>query len=106
RLTGKSRSYIKGQRYTLLSNPENLSLDGRRSLKKLLKANRRLHTAYLLKESFGQLWDYHREANARAFFERWKQSLKWQRLKSYERFAAMIERYWDGIAAYCTEEHK
>ena len=28
RLSGKSRAYIKGQRYTLLSNPENLSLDG------------------------------------------------------------------------------
>ena len=53
RLTGKSRSFIKGQRYTLLSNPENLTLEGRRSLKKLLKANRRLNTAYLLKESFG-----------------------------------------------------
>ncbi len=103
RLSGKSRSYIKGQRYTLLSNPENLTLDGKRSLKKLLKANRRLNTAYLLKESFGQLWDYHREASARAFFERWKESLKWQRLKPYEKFAAMIEKHWAGIAAYCTE---
>ena len=106
RLTGKGRSFIKGQRYTLLSNPENLSLEGRRSLKKLLKVNRRLHTAYLLKESFGQLWNYQREANARAFFERWKQSLKWQRLKPYEKFAAMVETHWAGIASYCTEGDK
>ena len=41
RLSGKDRSYIKGQRYTLLSRRENLSLDGRRALKKLLQANRR-----------------------------------------------------------------
>ncbi len=34
------RIYIKGQKYTLLSNKENLTLDGKRSLKKLLKANR------------------------------------------------------------------
>ncbi len=47
RLAGKDRAYIKGQRYTLLSRRENLSLDGRRALKKLLKANRRLNTAYL-----------------------------------------------------------
>ncbi len=106
RLTGNGRKFIKGQRYTLLSNPENLSLEGRRSLKKLLKVNRRLHTAYLLKESFGQLWDYRREASARAFFERWKQSLKWQRLKPYEKFAAMIEKHWAGIASYCTEDNK
>ena len=106
RLTGKSRSFIKGQRYTLLSNPENLTLEGRRSLKKLLKANRRLNTAYLLKESFGQLWDCRREDSARAFFERWKESLKWQRLGPYVKFAAMIERHWDGIAAYCNDENR
>ena len=52
RLSGKDRSYIKGQRYTLLSRRENLSLDGRRALKKLLQANKRLNTAYVLKESF------------------------------------------------------
>lgn len=50
RLSGKGRSYIKGQKYTLLSNRENLTLDGRKALKKLLGANKRLNTAYLLKE--------------------------------------------------------
>jgi transposase len=106
RLSGKDRSFIKGQRYTLLSNPENLTLDGRRSLKKLLKANKRLNTAYVLKESFGQLWDYRRESSARAYFERWRESLKWQRLKPYEKFAQMIDRHWDGIAAYCNPDNK
>lgn len=56
RLSGKDRSYSKGQKYTLLSNRENLTLDGRKALKKLLGANQRLQTAYLLKETFGQLW--------------------------------------------------
>ena len=106
RLQGKDRRYIKGQKYVLLSNHENLTLDGRRSLKTLLAANQRLNTAYLLKESFGQLWDYKSEAWARRFFENWKASLKWQRLKPYEKFAAMIERHWDGIAAYCKSENK
>lgn len=106
RLAGKERAYIKGQKYTLLSSRENLTLDGRRALKKLLGANRRLNTAYLLKESFGQLWDYEREGWARKFFENWKASLKWQRLKPYAKFAAMIERHWDGIAAYCRPENK
>lgn len=106
RLSGKDRTFIKGQRYTLLCNPESLSSDGRRSLKKLLKANKRLNTAYLLKESFGQLWDYQRESAARTFFERWRESLKWQRLKPYENFATMIDRHWDGIAAYCHPDNK
>lgn len=106
RLSGKSRHFIKGQKYTLLSHRENLTLEGRRALKTLLAANKRINTAYLLKESFGQLWDYTSEAWARKFFENWRSSLKWQRLKPYEKFAAMIDRHWDGIAAYCKPENK
>lgn len=106
RLAGKDRKYIKGQKYTLLSRRENLTTDGRKALKQLLAANTRLHKAYLLKESFGQLWSYQREGWARRFFDNWKASLRWQRLKPYEKFAAMIERHWDGIAAYCKPENK
>ena len=106
RLTGPKRRFIKGQKYTLLSNRENLDMKGRRALKELLRANRRLHVAYLLKESFGQLWSYEREGWARRFFENWKGALKWQRLKPYQKFARMIETHWDGIAAYCQPENK
>ena len=106
RLTGNSRKFIKGQKYTLLSHRENLTTDGRKSLKTLLAANKRLNTAYILKEEFGQLWDYQSEAWARKFFDNWKASLKWQRLKPYEKFAKMIERHWDGIAAFCKPENK
>jgi transposase len=106
RLSGRDRRYIKGQKYTLLSHRENLTLEGKRALKTLLAANKRLNTAYLLKESFGQLWDYNREGWARKFFENWCASLKWQRLKPYEKFAKMIDQHWDGIAAYCKPENK
>ena len=106
RLAGRDRRYIKGQKYTLLSRKENLTLDGKKALKTLLSANKRLNTAYVLKESFGQLWSYEREGWARRFFENWRAGLKWQRLKSYEKFAEMIDRHWDGIAAYCRPENK
>ena len=106
RLEGTQRRFIKGQKYTLLSHPQNLSGTARKNLKLLLAANKRLNTAYVLKESFGQLWDYNSEAWARKFFENWRAQLKWQRLKPYEDFAAMIERHWDGIAAYCKPENK
>lgn len=106
RLSGKGRQFIKGQKYTLLSRRENLTLDGRKALKQLLAANKRLNTAYVLKESFGQLWDYEKEGWARRFFEHWRAALKWQRLKPYEKFAEMIDRHWEGIAAYCQPENK
>ena len=106
RLTGNDRKFIKGQKYTLLSHRENLTTDGRKSLKTLLTANKRLNTAYILKEEFGQLWDYQSEAWARKFFDNWKASLKWQRLNPYEKFVKMVERHWDGIAAFCKPENK
>ena len=61
RLACRDRRYIKGQKYTLLSRRENLTLDGRKALKTLLSANKLLNTTYVLKESFGQLWSYERE---------------------------------------------
>jgi transposase len=106
RLSGKDRRFIKGQKYTLLSNRENLTLEGRQALRTLLAANKRLNSAYLLKESFGQLWSYHSEGWARRFFDNWRSALKWQRLAPYEKFAELIERHWDGIAAYCKPENK
>jgi transposase len=106
RLSDRERRFIKGQKYTLLSRRENLSLSGKQALQTLLKANKRLNTAYMLKESFGQLWEYEHEGWVRKFFDNWRASLKWQRLKAYEKFAEMIDRHWDGIAAYCKPENK
>lgn len=107
RLTNRpDRKYIKGQKYVLLSHRENLSSTKRRALATLLAANKRLNTAYLLKEQFAQLWEYRREAWARKFFEKWRASLRWQRLKPFEAFAELIERHWDGIAAYCHPENR
>jgi len=106
RVTGSHRKFIKGQKYVLLSHRANLTAEGKKSLRLLLKANKRLHKAYLLREQFDQLWDYSSETWARKFFDNWKAQLRWQRLKPYEKFAAMIAKHWDGIAAYCKPENK
>jgi transposase len=106
RLSGKDRRFVKGQKYTLLSRRENLDTEGRFALRTLLKANKRLNAAYLLKESFCQLWEYKKEGWARKFFDNWRSSLKWQRLRPFEEFAEMIESHWDGIAAFIQSEEK
>ena len=106
RLSKKDRQLIKGQKYNLLSHRSNLTLSGKQALDKLLTANKRLNTAYILKESFGQLWGYRSEIWARKFFDNWKSSLRWKKLKPLEEFAELIERHWDGIAAYSKPENK
>jgi transposase len=106
RLTGPGRRFIKGQKYALLSRWHNLTGSRKKGLKLLFNANKRLHTAYLLKESFEQLWSYEQPGWAQRFFDKWRASLKWQRLKPFEKFAAMIEKHWDGIVAYCHTDNK
>ena len=107
RVSTVDKKYIKGQKkYTLLSHRDNLTKKGRAALRKLLAVNRRLNTAYVLKESFGQLWDYKSETWARKFFGNWRTSIKWQRLKPFEKFCDLIERHLDGIAAFCKSENK
>jgi len=106
RASEKDKRFIKGQRYTLLSHKSNLDIKGQAALEMLLKANKRLNKAYLLKESFGQLWDYSNPAWARKFFDNWKAQLRWQRLPSFEKFAELIERHWEGIISYCHPDHK
>lgn len=106
RVSSDQRKFIKGQRYTLLSHRENLTLEGRQSLRKLLSVNKRIQTAYLLKEEFGQLWDYDSPTWARKFFDHWKQKLKWQRLKPFEKFSIMIEKHWEGIISHCHTDNK
>ncbi len=96
----EDRRLIKGQRYTLLSRRTNLDEKKERALALLLKTNRRLNTAYLMKESFAQLWDCEAPREARDFFYRWRQ------LEPLEKFTAMVERNWDGIASYCCQENK
>ena len=54
----EGRTLLKGQRYNLLRNPENLSPDGRRQLKLLLTANHDLSVVYLLKDAFKAVWTY------------------------------------------------
>jgi len=105
-LRGEKGIYTRGPFYALLSLRENLKLDGDKALKKRLTANRRLHTAYVLKETFGQLWNYRNESAALAFFERWKEGLKRQRLHPYQKFAELVESHWDGIAVYYHAENK
>jgi transposase len=106
RVTGDDRSFIKGQRYVLLSRRKNLTDDRRKNLERLLQANARLNVAYLLREQFEQLWDYADATDARTFFDAWRDQLRGQDLMPYEKFAAMIDNHWEGIAAYRQPTHK
>ena len=106
RVNGKERTFIKGQRYNLLANRGSLTRTGREELEQMFKANKRLYTAYLLKEDFERLWSYSSSTWMRKFWQSWKDSLKWKRLKPFEKVARMVDSHWEGIESWCKKENK
>lgn len=104
RLNKRLKGLLIGKKFILLSRLAHVRGHAREALNELLCASPRLCRAHLLKESFGHLWSYTSKTWARKFWQAWKDSLKWTRLKPYSRFAKMIDKHFDGILGYC--DHK
>lgn len=95
-----------------------LKAEARDALKELLRVNRRIYKAHLLKESFGLWRSYKYKGAAKRFWENqgspksqrlfgvkeWKEQLKWQRLMPYKRFVKMIDNHIEGILGYCDKK--
>jgi len=58
RLSGKERRFIKGQKYTLLSRKENLTLEGRQALRTLLRAKFKNPPSVLLRQADDPLFNH------------------------------------------------
>lgn len=97
----KTREVIKGKRWLLLSRWKNLEPKQRGVLNQLFQLNRRVFKAYLLKESLEQLWNYRYEGAMANYLKRWLDQLRWQRLPSFQKLAAMLIDHIDGILNYC-----
>ena len=104
RVHKRLKGIFTGKKFILLARRAHVRGKARESLNELLCASPRLCRAHLLKESFNHLWSYTSKTWAWKFWQAWKNSLKWTRLKPYHRFAQMIDKHLDGILAYC--DHK
>jgi len=98
---GEKRDLVRGKRWLFLRRWFNLTTEQKGLLKETLALNKRLNTAYYLKEIFGSLWFYTKRAWALKFLDRWEAELKWQRLKPLEDFMKMVRNHLDGILNYC-----
>jgi transposase len=98
---GEARGLVKGKRWLLLSRWLNLTPAKQTELKQLFALNRKLFKAYLIKESLDRLWNYTYEGAMLNYLQRWIDQLRWQRLKPFEKLAAMLLEHIDGILNYC-----
>ena len=97
-----ARQVIKGSRWLLLRNRDNIKREADRvRLDELLKANRRLMTAYVLKDDLKRLWDYRHTGYALMFWQAWYHRALRSRIDPLKRFARKLKSYLGGILAHC-----
>lgn len=68
---GPDCTYIKGSRYLLLKNRENLRANERVRLRELLAANERLSAVYVLKDQLKMIYQYTRRGWAQKALDQW-----------------------------------
>jgi transposase len=97
-----ARQVVKGARWLLLRNKENIPREeDRLRLSELLAANRALMKVYVLKDDLKQLWDYRHVGYARQFWQSWYARARRSGIEPLERFAAKLKDYLDGILSHC-----
>jgi transposase len=91
---------LKRTRYIWLKNPENLTDKQRARLGYLEKLNLKINRAYLLKESFRELWSYQRTGWANRFLTKWFWWATHSRVKPMRDFAWLLRNHQEGVLNY------
>lgn len=97
-----ARHLVKGSRWLLLRNRENVTREADRvRLNELLAANRALFTVYVLKDDLKALWDYRHHGYALRFWQQWYRRAIRSRIEPLKVFARRLQPYVPGILAHC-----
>jgi transposase len=95
------RRVIKGTRWLLLRNRNNLRREERVRLRDLLAANRRLWVVYVLKDALKALWRYRYVGAARRAWARWYGWAMRSRIPALKKFAQNLRARLSGVLAHC-----
>ena len=96
------RSILKGTRWLLLKNPENLDPQKNEleRLQEALNLNTPLTIAYYLKEDLRQIWQQKSKAIARLVLNDWIRRARASEIPMLQQFASTLEEHRQGILAY------
>ena len=101
-LTAKGQKLLKGIRWLLLKNPENLDpkKNERQRLDRALKLNEPLAIVYYMKEDLRQIWLQDSKSMARLFLRDWLARARVSGIRMLEKFADTLEEHQEGILNY------
>jgi len=96
------RKLLKGTRWLLLKNPENLDAerDEQHRLQEALELNKPLSIAYYLKEDLRQIWSQPNKRTAWRVLHDWMRRARASGIRMLEQFADTLEAHEKGILAY------
>lgn len=94
------RRWIKGSRYLLYKNDENLTDRQRPRLETLLEVNEEIHTAYVLRDSLKEIWKLRSPWAVRTALRNWCEMAEESGLGPLQRFAASLKSHRRGIVAH------
>jgi len=97
----QSKEVIKGSKYLLLKNKENLLQDEKPKLRSLLKMNEAITTVYILKDYLKKLWRYKYPKCAESFLNYWCSIAEESKIKPVIAFAKTLTSYAYGIINHC-----
>jgi transposase len=96
----EDNKFIKGSRYLLLTNSENLPSEKQGKLDDLIMMNEAISTAYILKEQFQTVYVYKTEGWARRYLDRWCGMARESCLTPFIRLAKGFEKGMAQIVSY------
>jgi transposase len=101
-LTARGQKLLKGIRWLLLKNPENLDprKQEQQRLQRALRLNEPLAIAYYLKEDLRQIWLQPNKSMARLAFRDWLVQARLSGIRMLEQFADTLEEHQNGILNY------
>jgi transposase len=98
----QQKKVLKGTRWLLLKNPENLSEDGKeeKRLREALRLNEPLAIAYYLKEDLRQVWEQYDKKGARKVLQDWIRRAQASGISILIKFAHTLAAHRTGILAF------
>ena len=101
-LTAQGQKLLKGVRWLLLKNPENLDPTRQEPerLERALRLNEPLALAYYMKEDLRQIWMQGSKVLARLFVRDWLARARESGIRMLEKFADTLEEHQEGILNY------
>jgi transposase len=103
-LTAEHKPILKGTRWLLLKNPENLDPKKNEAerLQEALELNKDLATVYYMKEDLRQIWKQKDKRTARRVLKDWLKRARASKIRMLTNFANTLEEHQEGILNYYT----